>query len=296
MLAWMKTKVATLLIGALAAGTVAGGTAVAASRHAGPFAPGAVFGSQKTVASDHDQHDANYETQGLIKGVTFTDSGKTSGALVLLPDGQTATVKVTFTAATHVEVNGAQNTGEKESGDQASGKGTPAPAEGAGAKTPEPEASGTKTPDAAHSAAALAVGLYANVTGTKQADGSVLAKNIQANANGKAHQGDDAGQGADHDLTGVITAVNATAHTFVFVADGQTQAVTIAFDNATKIEDHGNGHSIAAGTHAHVHATKRADGTLYATAIEVQSSQAVGTPGPGEHGHAAGTLAPNPEH
>jgi hypothetical protein len=56
-----------------------------------------------------------------------------------------------------------------------------------------------------------------------------------------------------------------TAHSFVFLSDGQTAMATISFDSKTNIEqEHG---AFAAGTRARVEVITRADKTLYATEI-----------------------------
>jgi len=159
----LKTKLAAVIISAVAVTAVAG-TTVAAANHAGPFAAGAIFGPNASVTTHHqpaqtpdtDQHTQHYEAQGLISSVTF-NAGNTSGTLLFLPNGSHAAVLVKFTAQTHVEVAADNSKG-------ATSHGNPG-------------------------AAGLKAGLYANIVGERQADGSVLATNIQANANGNAHQG-----------------------------------------------------------------------------------------------------------
>ena len=160
MLTLLKTKLALILIGALAVTGVTGTAAVvAAHQHVGLFANGNLFGTQ-TSHSHGDINtdkgtptDANYHAQGIIQSVTLgTDS--TSGTLTLLPNGTSTVVTVDFTAQTHIEI-----AADSEQ----------------------------KNPDSG--AAGLKAGLFANVVGTLQPDKTVLAKEIQANANGKAHQG-----------------------------------------------------------------------------------------------------------
>lgn len=264
MMAFLKAKLAAVLISALAVTTVTGTAVVAAGHHAGPFAPGSVFGTQKTTKADEGHQD--FHAQGLIQHVTFAVGTTTSGSLTLLPNGQTQTVMVTFTAQTHVEVNGNNGTHQ----------------------------AGSTTSDETSGAAALTAGLYANVEGTKQGDGTVLAREIQANANGKAHQGGNGHEGDKHDLAGTVQSVNFTAMTFVILPAGQTTLVTIAFDAKTKIETHGNLHGATAlivGAQVEVHTITRSDGSLYATDLDVQAGDHSGdhggdlTPTPGGTGH-----------
>ncbi len=187
MLALLKTKLAAVIISALAVTTVAG-TTVAAANHAGPFAPGNVFGTSQngdisrdsTTTPGSNGKTQHYEAQGQIVSVTFaaetgtttgtppgvttgTPLGTASGTLMFLPNGSSAAISVTFTLQTHVEVADKTHT--------------------------------TK------GAAGLKAGLYANIVGLKQTDGTVLATTIQANANGNAHQGGSQptpGPGNDH--------------------------------------------------------------------------------------------------
>lgn len=261
MMIFLKAKLAAVLISAVAVTAVAGTTVVAATQHAGPFAPGAVFGGQKTTTAVADDHQ-NFHAQGLIQQVTFSTGATTSGTLTLLPNGQTKTVVVSFTAQTHVEVNG-----------DSDGK-----------------HAGSTTGGTTRGAAALTAGLSANVVGTLQHDGTVLAREIQANANGKAHQGGDGHAGDKHDFAGKVQSVDFTAMTFVMLPAGKTQPVTIVFDTNTKIEAHGNLHGATAliiGAQVEVHTTTRADGALYANAIDVQMSGHGGdvTPTPVTNGH-----------
>ncbi len=159
MLTFLKTKLALTVLSAVIVLGVAGvTTAMAAELHFGPFAS-ASPSAQKTTPADHGtppSHDQNhYHAQGLIQGVTL-NADKHSGTLVFLPDGASKSITVHFTADTHVEI------------------------------------ADDRDPQAAHGqpgAAGLEVGLHANVVGTLQHDGSVLATTIQANANGKAHEG-----------------------------------------------------------------------------------------------------------
>lgn len=163
MLALLKTKLAVLLLGALAV-TGATGTAavVAAHAHAGPFAQGGIFAQQQSAphaqATKTPEGGAgtSFQGQGLIQSVTFA-AGNVSGTLVFLPDGTTTPITVQFTTQTHVEVADGSNQHSTSQGNLG--------------------------------APGLKAGLYANIVGTLQTNGSVLAKEIQANANGKAHQG-----------------------------------------------------------------------------------------------------------
>jgi hypothetical protein len=156
----VKAKLATVLISAVAVTAVAG-TSVAAATHAGPFAAGAVFGPTTSTASHHqpthtpDNHQ-HFAAQGQISGVTFA-TGNTSGTLLFLPNGTTTAVVVKFTAQTHVEVSVTHSTSSTTHGNPG--------------------------------AAGLKAGLYANIVGDRQTDGTILASTIQASDNGKAHQG-----------------------------------------------------------------------------------------------------------
>ena len=187
MLALLKSKIAIAIIGCIAVASITATAAVASAQHAGPFAvnttqhgvQGGGDDGTKTVGADGQET----HLQGQIKSVTFTANSTKAGTLVLLPTGKQQTVTVQFTAQTKVEVSLSHSGGDSsKSGDD--GKDTP---------TPEHDkAKGTPTPTANHGkqgAAALVAGLTVQVEGTKQADGSILAKEIQANDNGDAHEG-----------------------------------------------------------------------------------------------------------
>jgi hypothetical protein len=159
MLSFLKTKLALTLIGAIAAvGAMGTATMVAAQHHVGPFAQGS-GAVHSTVSASHKTPPgaAQYHAQGVITAVSL-NAGATSGTLTFLAHGTTRAVTVHFTAQTHVEVADAG----AEHGTTAHGQ---------------------------PGAAALKPGLHAVIVGTVQADGSILAKEIQANANGEAHQG-----------------------------------------------------------------------------------------------------------
>ena len=163
MLTLLKTKVALLVLGAIAFTGVAGtATVVVAQHHAGPFAPGGIFGAQhpsQDASATKTPDGKTFHAQGIIQSVTW-DAGKTSGSLTFVPNGTTAPVTVRFTAQTHVEVSADIQ-------------------------------SGTTTTHGQVGVVGLQVGMAANIVGTLQPDGTVLAQEIQANANGKAHQGGD---------------------------------------------------------------------------------------------------------
>jgi len=160
MLAALKTKLALALIGGIAVLGITGTTVVvAAQQHAGPFAPGGMFAHATPASAQSEAHKAQdqspYHAQGLIHSVSL-DAKTHTGTLVFIPDGTSKSVTVRVTVQTHVEV----------------------------ADAPEH--------DGMHGQARVAdltSGLFAVVVGTLQHDGSVLAKNIQANAHGKAHHG-----------------------------------------------------------------------------------------------------------
>src|SRR5215469_11257054 len=147
MLTVLKTKLALTIIGLVAATGVAGTTAVvAAQQHAGPFAPGGIFASHTATPADHDHGTPaasdQYEAQGLIQSVSL-NADKQSGTLQFLPNGTSASITVQFTADTHVEV------------------------------------ADDRDPSSTHGqvgAAGLRAGLFANIVGTRQHNGSVVAK------------------------------------------------------------------------------------------------------------------------
>jgi hypothetical protein len=175
MLTLLKTKVALVLIGTLVAGSLTGTAVMMAQNHAGPFhVSGQNTNAGETTKTPESHEGDTYHAQGLIKGVTFA-SNKASGSLTFLPNGATTTVTVHFTAQTHIEVAGDRDHEDADEAHSTSG---------------QPGAAGLKA------------GLFAAVEGTRQSDGSVLAKEIQANANGNAHHnGDEATPeaGDDHD-------------------------------------------------------------------------------------------------
>ncbi len=179
MLTLLKTKAALALIGMLIAGSLTGTAVMMAQNHAGPFGHNTNAGDETTKTPESQEGDS-YHAQGLIKSVTFA-SGNTSGSLTFLPDGATTTVVVHFNAQTHVEV-----------------------ADDHFANDHDPDgAHATPSPSGQPGTAGLKAGLFVVVVGQKQSDGSVLAKEIQANANGAAHHdGDEATPeaGDDHDL------------------------------------------------------------------------------------------------
>jgi hypothetical protein len=162
MLAFLKTKLALTIIGVVAAvGATGAATVVAAQHHIGPFAQesGAAHSTIATSkATKTPPGAAQYHSQGLITGVTL-DAGAASGTLTFLADDTTQAVTVHFTSQTHVEV------------------------------TNDTAGSGAAASHGQSGAAGLKTGMYAVIVGTVQSDGSILAKEIQANANGKAHHG-----------------------------------------------------------------------------------------------------------
>lgn len=109
----------------------------------------------------------------------------------------------------------------------------------------------------------LQTNVAVRVEGTKQSDGSVLAKEINDNA-----QGDDGNGQEDQTIPGVIQSIDTAAQTFVFLPDGQTATMTIAYDKNTNVEDGQKLAQLAAGQHVVVEIVKRADGSLYAKEIK----------------------------
>jgi hypothetical protein len=175
MLTLLKSKLVLAIIGIMGIGGITATATIASAQHAGPFA---------INTSQHGQDDGNntsttpgheFHAQGVIVSVTLAQGSTTSGTLVLRPNGQQNTVIVHFTADTHIEVSHDQNDDDSEHG------------------TPIPAATGE------HSASSLTAGLTVNVEGVVQSDGSVLAKEIQANDNGNAHDGDNGTPEANDD-------------------------------------------------------------------------------------------------
>ncbi len=109
----------------------------------------------------------------------------------------------------------------------------------------------------------LQTNVAVRVEGTKQSDGSVLAKEINDNAQGDEDNGQE-----DQTVPGVIQSIDTTAQTFVFLPDGQTATMTIAYDKNTNVEDGQKLAQLAAGQHVVVEMVKRADGSLYAKEIK----------------------------
>lgn len=135
----------------------------------------------------------------------------------------------------------------------------------------------------------LKTNIAVRVEGTKQSDGSVLAKEINDNA---AEANDDNDQ-EDRTIPGVIQSIDTTAQTFVFLPDGQTATMTIAYDKNTNIEDGQKLAQLAAGQHVVVEVVKRADGSFYAK--EIKNGQGEdgdghdGSGGDGDGGHDGGS-------
>lgn len=72
--------------------------------------------------------------------------------------------------------------------------------------------------------------------------------------------------GEDWHIQGVVQSVHTAAFVFALVPDGKMQALTIAFDQKTMLEqEHGQ---LATGVHVLVEVVQRSDGTLYATEIK----------------------------
>jgi hypothetical protein len=242
----MKSKLTTIIIAAVAVFTVAGaGAVLAATNHSLPsLMPRASNGTSTQQANE-------FEAQGVIQQVTFDQGSAHSGNLVFLPNGQQTTVKVIFTAATEIKVGGGN--GGDSSHDQNDDNGNDNAQPGV-----------------------LQAGMTVKVEGVTQADGSVLAREIEANANDANDNDDnDNNDQEDRHLFGVIQSVDQGAQTFVFLQDGQTTPVTIAFDSKTNIEDeHDDGHDnaiLAAGAHVRVEVVTRSDGSLYAREIKPAS-------------------------
>jgi cytochrome c-type biogenesis protein CcmE len=161
MLTLLKSKLAMTVLGLVVAMGAAGtATVVAAQQHVGPFAQssGLASGHSTGQGTTTPQGSHQFHAQGLIQGVTL-NSDTVSGMVLFLPDGASKAVTVHFTAQTHVEVADDAQQGSSTSDHGQIG------------------------------AAGLKTGEYALVVGTLQSDGTVLATEIQANTNGKAHQG-----------------------------------------------------------------------------------------------------------
>lgn len=195
-----------------------------------------------------------FEAQGVIQQVMFDQGTTQSGSLVFLPTGKQTTVTVTFTTATEIHTGTASGSSQQT---------------------------------------ALQAGMMVKIEGTVQADGSVLAREINANA-GDANNddGNNDNDQEDQHLVGVIQSVDTNAQTFEFLPDGQTTTMTIAYDANTHIEDehdddHG-GAALVAGAHVQVEVITRADGSLYAKEIgPVNDNQGTGDNGD-DHGGNSG--------
>lgn len=232
MVSWLKTKLTIIIIAAVAVFTVAGAGAVMAAQNH-TFAS-----TPRTSDGASSQQQNEFEAQGVIQQITFDQNTTSSGNLSFLPDGDQTTVTVVFTTATHIEVG----------------------------------ADATDADNSQNDTGTLQVGMSARVEGVVQADGSVLAKEINANGN-------DANNGNDQDdqrLFGVVQSIDQTGQTFVLLPDGQTTPVTIAFDAQTNVDEdnQGQGHhsALTVGEHVRVETVKRADGSLYAKEIKPDSS------------------------
>jgi cytochrome c-type biogenesis protein CcmE len=132
----------------------------------------------------------------------------------------------------------------------------------------------------------LQTNIAVRIEGTRQSDGSVLAKEIQDNA---AVADDDNQNGNGHEdqtIPGVIQSVDTTAKTFVFLPDGSTDTLTIAYDTHTEIEHENHAPALAAGRHVVLEVVKRADGSFYAR--EIKSGQDDGNGHDGNSGDDGG--------
>ena len=233
MVSWLKTKLTIIIIAAVAVFTVAGAGAVMAAQNH-PFSS-----SPRTSDGASSQQQNEFEAQGVIQQVTFDQNTTQSGNLVFLPNGEQTTVTVVFTTATHIEV----------------------------------EADANNAGNSQNDAGPLQAGMSAKVEGVAQADGSILAKEINANGN----NGNDNNDQNDQRLFGVIQSIDQNSQTFVLLPDGQTTPVTIAFDAQTRVDEdnEGQGHhsALTNGEHVRVETVKRADGSLYANEIQPASSK-----------------------
>ena len=161
----IRAKLTTIIIGAVAVATIAGAGVVLASQSH----------SAALSASHEDaprQEGSQFEAQGVIQQVTFDQGSTRSGSLVFLPDKQQATVTVVFNTSTKIEV------------------------EGDNANTSQGERN-----DGAHQDT-LQAGMSAEVEGTLQADGSVLARGIQAHVKGSTQGDGDGNDDRDGDHHG----------------------------------------------------------------------------------------------
>lgn len=228
---WMKNKLVSIIVAAVAVFTVAGAGAAWAAQSHNPS-------SSAHPADGAAQAGSSFEAQGVIQQVLFDQGTTHSGSLTFLPNGKQTTVAVTFTTATEIHIGTAGSSGQ----------------------------GGNASPQAT-----LQAGMTIKVEGTVQADGSLLAREISANAGDANDNDDNNNDQEDQTLTGVIQSVDTSAQTFEFLADGQTAAVTIAYDANTRIEDEHDGDhsgaSLAAGARVQVEVVTRADGSLYAKEI-----------------------------
>ncbi|HEU5367408.1 MAG TPA: DUF5666 domain-containing protein, partial [Ktedonobacterales bacterium] len=172
-----------------------------------------------------------------------------SGSLVFLPNGKQTTVTVVFTTATQIEV------GEGNSGDS----------------------SHDQNDDNGAQQGTLQAGMTVKVEGKVQTDGSVLAREINAQDANDNDNNDNNNDQEDHQLTGVIQSIDTSAQTFVLLPDGQTTPVTIAFDAQTRVDedsqDGGKHSALTVGEHVRVEVVTRADGSLYAKEIQPRSGE-----------------------
>jgi hypothetical protein len=246
---WMKNKLVTIIVAAVAVFTVAGaGVVMAAQSH----------NSSPRTSNGAAQAGDNFEAQGVIQQVMFDQGTTQSGSLIFLPNGNRSTVTVTFTSATEIHTNTTSSSSQNADANQQG---------------------------------ALQASMTIKVEGTVQADGSVLAREINANtgdANDNDNNDDNNGQEDEH-LTGVIQSVDQGSQTFALLPDGQSASVTIAYDANTHVEDEhdddNSGVALVAGAHVRVEVVKQADGSLYAREIgPVNDNQGNGD----DHGGTSG--------
>jgi hypothetical protein len=122
----------------------------------------------------------------------------------------------------------------------------------------------------------LQTNVAVRVEGTKQSDGSVLAKEIQD----KDAQDNQGNGPEDRNIPGIIQSVDAAAQTFVFLPDGKTTTMTIAYDSNTQFKHENGAAALAAGQHVEVEVVTRADGSFYAK--EIKNGQDQGQDGSGD--------------
>jgi hypothetical protein len=257
--ALLHSKIALAIIGAMfVAGT---GAVVATATGATSYLPNAFFaqnGGQHaegthtsgdedaTKTAGSDQQDQSHEREGKITAIAAAGSSFTLTSM---------------------------HSASEDQGDGSDEHGTPT-----AESTPKATATTTsltvtvtattKYEGAAKSFADLKVGMWADVNGATQSDGSVLAATVEMSS-GNDGDNDEDDQQQENGISGAVVTVGATS----FTVKGEQSTITVTVSNTTTYEGVKGIADLKAGMHVEVVGMKQSTGSIAAQHVKVGESE-----------------------